>query len=134
MWSAEAVVVCALALLTRGAASFPPIQLVDAPPPDVSANAEAYVRSGDRTIYLVTSTAAFQRARNAVERCSDRGADRRIASVIIHEEAHLRGADETGAYAAQLLTLTRLGAGPGDPEYVTVMRSMRSVLDKQRKR
>ena len=134
MWSAETVVVCALALLTRSAASFPPIQLVDAPPADVSANAEAFVRTGDRTIYLVTSTAGFQRARNAVERCGDLGADRRIASIIVHEEAHLHGADESGAYAAQLLALTRLGAGTGDPEYVTVMRSMHSVLRKQRKR
>ena len=76
----------------------------------------------------------FQRASNAVGRCGDLEADRRIASVIVHEEAHVRGADESGAYTAQLLTLTRLGAGPGDPEYVAVMRSMHAVLERRRKR
>lgn len=132
MWSAEAVVACALTLLGRSAASLPPIQFVDSPPANVSRNAEAFVVRGEPEIFLVTSTPMFQRARNASARCGDLDAHRRIASAIVHEDAHLRGADEESAYAAQLLTLTRLGAGPGHPEYTSVWRSMRAALTRPR--
>ena len=128
MWSADAVVVCALTLLGRSAASLPPIQFVDTPPPGVSRNAEAFVVRGEPTIFLVTSAPMFQRARNAGERCGDRTALVRVASDIVHEDAHVRGADEASAYAAQLLTLTALGEGPGHPEYTGVWLSRRAAL------
>ena len=132
MWSADAVVVCALTLLGRSAASLPPIQFVDSPPVSVSRNAEAFVVRGEHAIFLVTSTPMFRRARNAPTRCGDLDAHRRIASDIAHEEAHVRGADEESAYAAQLQTLTRLGAGPGHPDYTAVWLSMRAALKRPR--
>ena len=128
MWSAEAVVVCALALLTRSAASLPPIHFVAIPPPDVSQQAEAYVRPGDPRIFLVTSSDVFRRAQRSMYRCGDLDAHRKLASVIIHEEWHVKnGADEVSAYVAQLMTLIRLGAGPGTPEYAAVSKAMRVV-------
>jgi hypothetical protein len=131
MWSAEAVLVCALSLLPRTAAS-PPIQLVDAPPAGVSSNAEAFVIAGEARIYLVTSTEMFRRARQANDRCGDLEAHRWIAAVIVHEAWHvLHGADEAGAYTAQLMALTQLGAGPDHMAYAAVRRSMRSVVDER---
>ena len=46
---------CALTLLGRSAASFPPIEFVAVAPADVSAAAEAFVRVNDPHIYLVTA-------------------------------------------------------------------------------
>ena len=128
MWTAEAVLVCALTLLHRSAESFPPIELVTVRPAYVSVRAEAYVLTGVRRIHLVTASAAFSRARRAVHRCGDLQAIRKIASVLVHEEWHVRnGSDERGAYEAQLLTLTSLDAGPGNPLYSEVLRSMRAA-------
>jgi hypothetical protein len=94
---------------------------------------EAYVRADDPHIYLVTTSASFRSAREAMNRCGDTMALRKIASVLIHEEAHLRhGADERTAYEKQLLTLTALGAGAGSPPYTEVARAMRHVLQQQR--
>ena len=110
MWSAETVVACALALLTRSEASFPPIEFVEHPPAVVSPNAEGFVRVGERRIYLVTSSPVFRRARQAMYRCGDIEAHRKLASVLVHEEWHVKhGADEVQAYMTQLLTLIRLG-------------------------
>lgn len=54
---------------------------------------------------------------------------RKLASVLVHEEAHVvRGATEREAYAAQLTTLAALGAGPGSATYAQVQRSMRHAL------
>jgi len=129
MWSAEAVLVCALSLLPRHAASLP-IQFVDAPTAGVSPNAEAFVIAGEARIYLVTSTEMFRRARHADYRCGDFDAHRWVAAVIVHEKWHVRhGADEAGAYAAQLVALTQLGAGPGQLAYAVVRQSMRRVID-----
>ena len=128
MWTAEAVLVCALTLLNRSADSFPPIAFVHWPPAEVSRGAEAYVREGVYRIYLVTSSDLFVRARAARDRCGDRQALRKLASVLVHEEWHVRyGSDEAGAYAAQLTTLRALGAG-SDPVVGEVRRSMRAVL------
>ena len=46
MWTAEMVLVCALALLPRGGDTLPPIVLLDTRPPEVSRHGEAFVRSG----------------------------------------------------------------------------------------
>lgn len=135
MWTAEAVLVCALTLLTRGSGSFPPIVLVASRPPGVSPRAEAFARPGDRTIYLLTSTAAFRDARRArYSSCGDTENIRKIASVLVHEEWHVaHGADEEHAYAAQLTALSAMGAGPGTPVYSQVRRSMRVALEEAKR-
>ena len=132
MWTAEMVLVCALNLLHRSAGSFPPIELVSARPPYVSANADGYVLRGHVRIYLVTASSAFARARRAVYRCGDVYAIRKIASVLVHEEWHvLHGSDEKGAYLAQLTTLASLDAGPGSLLFADVSRSMEAELRRQ---
>jgi hypothetical protein len=133
VWTAEVVLVCALTLLGRSERSFPPIQFVSVIPADVSAAAEAFARVNDRHIYIVTSSALFQRLQQAANRCSDFASVRKLASVLIHEEAHVvRAATEHDAYAAQLTTLTWLGAGPGSATYAEVHRSMRQTLARGR--
>jgi hypothetical protein len=114
MWSAATVVVCALELLGRSAGTFPPIVLVDEPPRDASSYVEGFVQAGDPTIYLVTSSRVFRAAQSSRNRCGNRNATRKLASVIVHEEWHVRhGADERAAYLAQLTALTAMGAGRG---------------------
>jgi len=127
------VLVCALSLLHRSAGSFPPIEFVEAHPSYVSANADAYVPLGHSRIYLITTSPAFVRARRAVYKCGQVNALRKIASVLVHEEWHVRhGRDEGGAYAAQLSTLISLDAGPGNPVYYEVTRSMQATLRRAR--
>ncbi len=129
MWTPETVLLCALSLLARPVDSFPEVTFVHTAPEDASRHAEAYVRPGDGRIFLVTSSRAFVRARSAVYRCGDREAVLKLASVLAHEEWHIRhGSDEEGAYAAQLMALTTLKAGPGTPVFQEVLRSMRAVL------
>ena len=54
---------------------------------------------------------------------------RKLASILVHEEWHLRYlADERRAYEAQLDELLRLGEKPDEPLYRGVMRAMRTVL------
>jgi hypothetical protein len=133
VWSAEAVLVCALALLGRRAESFPPIHFVEVAPSDVSTQAEAFVRVNDTHIYIITTSAHFQRLQRSRERCGDLEAARKLASVLVHEEVHARSeSDEASAYAAQLTTLSALGAGVGTPLYSDVSRSMRRALARPR--
>ena len=133
MWTAETVLVCALTLLHRSAGSFPPIEFVDVRPGYVSADVEAYVPLGHSRIYLITTSPAFARARRASYRCRELDAIRKIASVLVHEEWHVRhGSDEAGAYLAQLSTLTALDAGPGHPLYYEVTRSMQAAIRRSR--
>jgi len=129
VWTAETVLVCALTLLGRPADSFPPITFINEPPADVSRYAEAFVRTGERRIYVITSSWMFQRAQNATFQCGEHQALRKLASVLVHEEWHVtHGGDEAGAYAAQLITLAYLGSGPGHPTYYDVSLSMRMTL------
>jgi len=129
MWSAASVLVCVLDVLGRSAGTFPPIVLLDVRPPEVSSQAEAFVRSGDETIYLITVSSTFQSARRSTNKCANYDALRKLASVLVHEEWHIRhGRDERGAYAAQLTTLRALSTGPGNPVYAEVIRSMRAAL------
>ena len=54
---------------------------------------------------------------------------KKLASVLAHEEWHIRnGADESGAYYAQLTTLLRLGVPPDNNVYRSVQRSMQAVV------
>jgi hypothetical protein len=134
MWTAEAVLVCALNMLGRSQSSMPPIELVTAVPVTVSRGAEGYVQRNDPRIYLVVNTENFQAARQSFNRCGNAMAIRKVASVLIHEEAHLRhGADEKAAYQAQLTILTALGAGVGSPPYQEVMRAMQHTLALERR-
>ena len=131
MWTAAAIVVCALDLLGRSAGTFPTIRLIDSPPPGTSAHVEGFVRSGDRTIYLVTSSGTFRDAQASQHRCGNRAAIRKLASVIVHEEWHVRnGPDERGAYLAQLTALAMLGAGQGTLPYGEVFRAMQAAVSR----
>ena len=133
MWTAETVLVCALTLLHRSTGSFPPIEFVDTRPAYVSPNADAYVPLGGTRIYLITTSPAFIRARRAVYRCGELNAIRKIASVLVHEEWHVRhGSSEADAYAEQLSTLVALDAGPGSPLYSEVTRAMQATRRRSR--
>jgi hypothetical protein len=123
-----AVVVCALEMLFRSAATFPPIVLIDTRPADVSAAAEAFVRRNPDTIYILTSSFTFRAAE-----AGDRGALQKLASILVHEEWHLEhGPDEQGAYEAQLTTLLSLGLRDGRPAFDEVRKSMLAVIAAQK--
>ncbi len=129
MWSATTVLVCSLELLGRSAGSFPPIVLLDTRPTDVSSRAEAFIRHGDPAIYVMTTSPTFVRARQALYRCGDREALVKLASILVHEESHLRqDTTESQAYLAQLTTLIALDARPGSLLYTEVSRSRREAL------
>ena len=128
MWSAESVVVCALTLLGRSQAQFPPVQFVEKPPAYVSRQAQAYIEEASDHIVLVTSTWAFTNARRSNFPCSDAEAIREIAGILAHEEWHMHhGADEEGAYEAQLTALAFVGADPDGPLYHKVKKAKLAV-------
>jgi hypothetical protein len=130
MSPAAAVIVCALDLLGRSQASAP-IVLLATPPVSASANAEAFVTHNPDTIYLITSTAVFQDALRDRWSGAHLDACRKIASIIVHEEWHLRyGPDERGAYLAQLMALQALQASW--ETIAAVRRSMAAVAHAQR--
>ena len=130
MTSAATVLVCALEFLGRSADSLPRIELLDVRPPAVSVNAEAFVDPRTSTIYILTTSDVFRTVRQA--RCAHRDSLRKLASIIVHEEWHVRhGGDEEGAYSAQLMALTIFGA-LDTPAYRAVRRSMMSVIARQR--
>jgi len=121
MTTAAAVLVCVLGMIGR---PLPPIVLLDERPRDASHNAEAFVRRNPDTIYLLTQTDVFINARRGSTR-----ALKKLASILVHEEWHLRhNADERTAYEAQLYELLRLGELPDQPLYRGVARAMRTVL------
>src|SRR3954463_12058622 len=133
MLTAAAVVVCALDLLGRSSGSIAPIRFLDVPPRGASRNVEAFVTRNPDLIYLITSTATFRTAQRAVGDLGRRDACRHMAGVIVHEEWHLRhGADEQGAYLAQLTMLAALG--PNTETLSAVRRSMLFVVDQEKKR
>ena len=135
MWSAATVVVCALNLLGRSAHTLPPIEFVHVAPPGTSAHVEAFVDPATRAIVLVTSSAVFQDAQRATFRCGGHAALRKIASIVVHEEWHIRhGSDERGAYHAQLTTLAAMGSGPNTPVYSSVVRAMLAVEEREKQR
>jgi hypothetical protein len=135
MEPATSVVLCALVMLGRSLQQFPPIKLLDVKPAGLSAGTEGFVQRNPDRIYLITSTPVF-RAAMAAQRggpCAGRESLQKIASIIVHEEWHLKaGGTEQSAYEAQLSALAVMGAGPGTPVYSGVLRSMRTVLNKER--
>jgi hypothetical protein len=134
MWTAASVLTCALSVLGRSAQSMPPIELIDIAPPGVSVGAEAFVSQDTRTIYLITSSTIFQDALNERKHCSDSLVMRKLASILAHEEWHVRhGPDERSAYEHQLITLIRLGVLPGSAVYRTVQVSMLRVLEARKR-
>jgi hypothetical protein len=72
-------------------------------------------------------------ARQAQYQCGQAQALYQIASVLAHEEWHVRhGLDEEGAYNAQLTALTSVGAGPA--LFNSVMRAkLRAVSESKRR-
>jgi hypothetical protein len=135
MSSAAAVVACALFVLGRSEASMPRIELVSSIPIEASERVEAYVRESDATIYLVTSSPAFVEAQSLKDGCTDSQPIKKLASILAHEEWHVRkGPDEKAAYEAQLTTLIRLGIQPGTAVYAGVVKSMQAVLKKQKRK
>jgi hypothetical protein len=135
MMSAAAVVACALSVLGRSEASMPRIELVSSIPVEASQRVEAYVRESDDTIYLVASSPVFVEAQSLRDRCLDSLAMKKLASILAHEEWHVRkGPDEKAAYQAQLITLIRLGIHPGTAVYASVVRSMQAVLKKKNRK
>jgi hypothetical protein len=132
MSTAGFVLACALDLLGRSPAQLPPIVLLDQRPADASEHAVGFVRRGERAIYLITSSPAYQvaiEAQDASRSCRGLESLRYIASVIVHEEWHLeRGGDEEAAYAAQLTELLRLGSGPGRWPYALVTKAMNRAV------
>ena len=132
MWTAEAVLVCALNLLGRSVNTFPPIEFTQTAPVGASRWVEAYIGPIERKIYILTTTDSFQRVQQSRNRCGDVMTARKIASLLIHEELHIRqGASEKTAYQAQLMTLTALGASIGSPPYMEVVRAMNHTLKRQ---
>ena len=131
---AASVLACALSVLGRTEASMPPIELIDIAPPGVSAGAEAFVLPGSGTIHVITSSAVFRDAAQVGRQCGYSGAMRKLASILAHEEWHVRhGPGEKAAYEYQLITLIRLGVGPGTGIYRSVQISMIKVLDIQKR-
>jgi hypothetical protein len=129
MWSAATVLVCALELLGRSLEAFPPIKFVDVAPRGASAHVEGFVVTGDDTIYLLATSPAFRAARAASYRCGEATALKKIASVVVHEEQHVRhGAGEREAYQAQLVALMMMGAGSDTALYGEVSKAMRTVV------
>jgi hypothetical protein len=129
MWTAASVLACALSVLGRSERTMPPIALIDFAPLGVSVGAEAFVGQDTRTIYVITSSTAFQNALKERKHCTDSVVMRKLASVLAHEEWHVRhGSDERSAYEHQLITLIRLGILPGSPVYRTVQVSMLRVV------
>ena len=127
MWSATLVFACALDLLGRSATTFPPVQFVAHPPPGVSKFAQGRALPDTGQIVLITSTEAFTQAQK--DRCRDIDAIREIASVLVHEEWHVRhGPDEAGAYDAQLIALLTTGANIDGPLFHKVQKAKLAVL------
>lgn len=125
MWSAATILACALSMLGRSERHFHPINLIEAAPLGVSRNAEGFVTRDPGTIYVLTSSAVFREAAASRNECGAREAVAKIASIIVHEEWHLRnGADERGAYQAQLTALAALGFNEESRVHWAVRRSM----------
>lgn len=129
MWTAATVLTCALQLLGRSDATFPRVELIEKVPPGISPLATGYVLTAEKRIVVITSTAAFTRARRATYRCGDVEAVRDIAGVLAHEEWHLlHGGDEEEAYNAQIIALLAAGADANSSLVHKIMQVKQAVL------
>lgn len=130
MISAAAALACVLQVLGRGAETLPRIALVDVAPRQASSGVEGFVETGSGVISIVTTSEAFDTVRRT--HCESGLELIKLASVIVHEEWHVRyGSDEHGAYEAQLAALMRLGVSPTSELYRGVMRSMLNILERR---
>jgi len=126
-----AVLACALDLLGRSSTAAP-VRFIDRPPIEATRGVEAFVERDPPVIYLLTSTETFRQALHPRPGWSLRDACRKIASIIVHEEWHLRhGTDEQGAYYAQLTTLAALQAEP--PTIARVKQAMIEAVARQKR-
>ena len=117
MWGSVVVLACALEVLRLPEDRFYPIKFEDVTPPGVSRNAEAFATFYPPTIHILTSSAVFREATRAKQQCGSREAIAKIASMLVHEQWHLKnGVEEYGAYRAQLIALAMLGF----PEHTNV--------------
>ena len=133
MWTAASVLACALSVLGRSESSMPRIELIDVAPVGVSVGAEAFVLRGTGTIYLITSSDVFHAALSRAD-CGNTVVMRKLASILAHEEWHVRhGSDEKAAYEYQLVTLLRLGEQPGTGVYRAVQASMLRILEARKR-
>jgi hypothetical protein len=120
-------------LLGRPEKNLPTIEFIAKAPPGVSAAAEAYTLLGEPRIALITSSWAFREAQESVVKCGQTAALRQIAGVIAHEEWHVHhGADEGGAYNAQLRALLATGAEPTSSLFRNVVRAKQLVNERAR--
>jgi hypothetical protein len=133
MWTPGVVVACALALLGRSEESLPAIEFIEKAPPGVSSAAEGYTLLGEQRIVLITSSRAFREAQQSPAKCDQTEALRQIAGVIVHEEWHVHhGADENGAYDAQLRALFAAGAGVTSSLFLEVRHAQQLVNTRSR--
>ena len=134
MWTAATALVCALGVLNRSEASLPRIEILDQAPAFVSSGTEAFVQHNPDIIFIIASSAVVRDAAHPRHGCGDLFAIKKLASIIIHEEAHLRyGDNEERAYHRQLITLIQLGLGPDSRVYRDVQRSMKAVLQARKR-
>ncbi len=90
-------------------------------PPQVHSNTEGFHFEDDDHVYINTHSDVYQAAQRG-----NRDAIIKLASIIAHEAWHVQnGADERGAYTAQIHTLQRLHAP--DTLIQGVQRSMKVV-------
>jgi hypothetical protein len=134
---ASFVLVCAFDLLGRSPDRFPHIVIVDRPA-EASTDAVAFVRRGERAIYVVGDSALFRHAMHANRKrlgCRDLETLRLLASTLVHEQWHLdHGPDERGAYYAQMTEVQRIGSGPGRWAYEMIRRAMMHTLEREEAR
>ena len=133
--AAATALVCALAALNRSAETFPRIEFLDTVPAYASVGTEAFARRSTNTIYIIASSSVV---RNAAGRqpgqCGDVYEVKKLASILIHEEWHLKnGPDEKSAYERQLIALQAMGVGPGVAVYHDVQMSMLHVLNARKR-
>lgn len=116
-------------MLGRSERHFHPIKFVETVAPGGSPTAEAFVTRDPATIHLVTTSGVFTEAARSSRPCDERPAIAKIASVLVHEEWHLRnGPDERGAYLAQLTALLMLGYDEHTRVYGSVKKAMLRVV------
>ena len=112
-------------MLGRSEHRFHPINLIEVAPPGASRNVEAFVTRNPDTIHILTSSVAFQEVARWRSGCAPRASVAKVASLLVHEEWHLRnGPDERGAYSAQLTALAAMGFDEQTSVYGGVKRSM----------